>query len=445
MTWFVKAAEQGSLRAEAHVGDLYREGLGVSQDYKTALSWYLKASPDPRLTMAPYWIGHIYERGGFGVERDYVQAMHWYQIAANNGEPYGDSAIAEMYTNGRGVEQNYSEAMQWYLNGADEDSAVAYFGIASLYANGIGRSEDVQIARTWYQKAADKDLKSAKDALASLDDSLHASLRMSYSSGCQIIRHEPDDQTKLPHFNKQEWTAPMIDAGSGNTELGPSCPGSSVEVLSPSTQEIDLLPYLNTVIKNLQYYWYRQIPREACPPVSKTGELVFSLIIQKDGKRAGGKLLASYGIELSVDDRPLLLAAGNSIASANPFPPLPAEFAKPSLSLHVHFRYNPNPMPSLDAYQDSLRTYPPAPVKIVAGSTQQFSTNVIEPESLGLTWTIVGSNCLGSLSCGTMSSSGLYTAPNKVPNPPDVTIAVNAPCRSASSKVTVIQLPGPAK
>jgi len=174
--------------------------------------------------------------------------------------------------------------------------------------------------------------------------------------------------------------------------------------------------------------------------------LVYSLIIQKDGKSAGGKFLASYGIDFaSLDDRPLLLAAGNSIASANPFPPLPAEFARPSLSLHVHFRYNPNPKPiHVDADQDSLRIYPPAPVRIVVGSTQQFSTNVIEPENFGLTWTIVGSNCLGSLSCGRMSSSGLYTAPNKVPNPPDVKIAVNAPCRSASSKVTVIQ-PGSAK
>jgi TPR repeat protein len=44
MEWYRKAAGQGNADAENNIGDLYENGLGVSQDYVQAMVWYRKAA-----------------------------------------------------------------------------------------------------------------------------------------------------------------------------------------------------------------------------------------------------------------------------------------------------------------------------------------------------------------------------------------------------------------
>ncbi|HEY6303256.1 MAG TPA: hypothetical protein VIX14_09335 [Terriglobales bacterium] len=44
MTWYRKAADQGSATARNNVGWLYQNGWGVKQDYPEAMAWYRKAA-----------------------------------------------------------------------------------------------------------------------------------------------------------------------------------------------------------------------------------------------------------------------------------------------------------------------------------------------------------------------------------------------------------------
>ncbi|KAG0370082.1 hypothetical protein BGX24_002151 [Mortierella sp. AD032] len=44
MGWYLKAADQGNAAAQNNIGWLYRQGLGVSQDYSTTMKWYVKAT-----------------------------------------------------------------------------------------------------------------------------------------------------------------------------------------------------------------------------------------------------------------------------------------------------------------------------------------------------------------------------------------------------------------
>jgi hypothetical protein len=77
----------------------------------------------------------------------------------------------------------------------------------------------------------------------------------------------------------------------------------------------------------------------------------------------------------------------------------------------------------------------PMAVSVAAGNTQQFTSTVTGTSNTAVTWSIVG-----VASDGTISSSGLYTAPATVPNPPTVTVTATAQAdatKSASATVTV--------
>ena len=74
------------------------------------------------------------------------------------------------------------------------------------------------------------------------------------------------------------------------------------------------------------------------------------------------------------------------------------------------------------------------------GTTVQFTAAVMGQGNQAVTWTVHE----GSAG-GTIDSTGLYTAPANVPNPPSVTVTatlVAAPSKTASATLTIVQ-PGP--
>ena len=74
-------AEEGDAAAQFKLGDMYRYGSGVPQDFAQALAWYSKAA-DQGYAEAQYQLGGRYWRGQ-GVPQDYVQAHIWYSLAAS--------------------------------------------------------------------------------------------------------------------------------------------------------------------------------------------------------------------------------------------------------------------------------------------------------------------------------------------------------------------------
>jgi TPR repeat protein len=50
MEWFLRAAGQDYSWAQNIIGDMYRDGLGVPKNQLKAQEWYLKASPNGKLT-----------------------------------------------------------------------------------------------------------------------------------------------------------------------------------------------------------------------------------------------------------------------------------------------------------------------------------------------------------------------------------------------------------
>jgi hypothetical protein len=74
----------------------------------------------------------------------------------------------------------------------------------------------------------------------------------------------------------------------------------------------------------------------------------------------------------------------------------------------------------------------PSRVTVTAGLAQQFTASVSGTSNTAVTWTVVGTGCSGS-SCGTVSSTGLYTAPASVPSSSSVTVKATSQQDSSKS------------
>src|ERR1019366_6632659 len=82
----------------------------------------------------------------------------------------------------------------------------------------------------------------------------------------------------------------------------------------------------------------------------------------------------------------------------------------------------------------------PASVSTTVGTTQQFAASVTGTSNTAVTWTESGTGCSGA-TCGTISSTGLYTVPATAPSPATVTItaaSVSDPRKFASATVTIV-------
>jgi TPR repeat protein len=81
MVWYRKAAEQGDVKAQYNIGQLYRHGCGVERDDGEASVWYRKAA-DQDYADAQHNFGLMY-KNGLGVPRDNVRAYMWLDLAAS--------------------------------------------------------------------------------------------------------------------------------------------------------------------------------------------------------------------------------------------------------------------------------------------------------------------------------------------------------------------------
>jgi len=86
----------------------------------------------------------------------------------------------------------------------------------------------------------------------------------------------------------------------------------------------------------------------------------------------------------------------------------------------------------------------PATASVTNGSVQQFAASVTGTFNTAVTWTASGTGCTGA-ACGTISPSGLYTAPATAPSPATATITAASqadPTKSASATVTIVPIAG---
>ena len=87
-------AEQGDVKAQHWLGDMYYYGKGVSKDLEEALRWYEKAAENEH-AQAQYWLGRMYYYGK-GVPEDHEKASYWWKKAAENGHVGAQSRLGDI-------------------------------------------------------------------------------------------------------------------------------------------------------------------------------------------------------------------------------------------------------------------------------------------------------------------------------------------------------------
>lgn len=88
--WFSKAAAQGYSRAEYKLGYLYQRGTGVSKSQDKAYDW-LKKSAEKNYTPAMFYLGKLYVGRG-----DYNSALVWFKRADAKGYHPAKAEIPKM-------------------------------------------------------------------------------------------------------------------------------------------------------------------------------------------------------------------------------------------------------------------------------------------------------------------------------------------------------------
>ena len=108
---------------------------------------------DPEAQVA---LALMYKKGE-GVNKDYEEKVKWYRLAANQGYASAQRNLAISFDNGEGVPQDYEEAAKWYRLAADQGDTSAQYNLANLYYwRREGTPEDYKEAFKWSILAAEK-------------------------------------------------------------------------------------------------------------------------------------------------------------------------------------------------------------------------------------------------------------------------------------------------
>src|SRR2546430_5622109 len=105
------------------------------------------------------------------------------------------------------------------------------------------------------------------------------------------------------------------------------------------------------------------------------------------------------------------------------------------------FRSSNAEQPTIASSEVAVSVDPPA-VSLSVSQTQQFTATVTSTSNKNVTWDVNGV-AGGTATVGTISSSGLYTAPAQVPSPAEVTINATSmadPTKSDSANVTISEI-----
>jgi len=160
--WYRKAAEQGDVYAQSHLG-LLMSGSCVEEEFKQATFWCRKAA-EQGLAAAQCELGEMYEYDQ-GVEQDDEQAVFWYRKAAEQGHAKAQHNLGWMYQIGRGLEQDDEQAVFWYRKAAEQGYARAQGNLGWMYEFGRGLEQEDEQAVFWYGEASEQGNTQAQNIL----------------------------------------------------------------------------------------------------------------------------------------------------------------------------------------------------------------------------------------------------------------------------------------
>lgn len=196
----------------SHSADLAK-GISAANagEWDHALSEFkplaLKGDPDAQVNL-----GSLYLRG-LGVEQDYLTAMQWFDKAARQGNAAAQAKLGLMHYYGLGIASNHTEAAHWFLKAAEQGNPEAAMVLADLNDEGDGIPTNKNEAYFWYSVASDLGKDGADTKRAILTDQLSPSEINTNLTRLSIWREHHDQQLMAAAKNTQN---PPAEGSSGN-------------------------------------------------------------------------------------------------------------------------------------------------------------------------------------------------------------------------------------
>jgi TPR repeat protein len=158
--WYQMAAEQGHAQAQCTLAGCYAEGKGVKKDLAHAFAWYEKAAAQ-NLPRAQWNLGELYATGLPGVVADAKKATMLCKRAANAGFVPAQATLATLFARAK----KHDRAVPWWTQAADQGDLESQFNLAQSYRLGLGVDKDEAKAFSWLLKAAEGGLAAAQSRL----------------------------------------------------------------------------------------------------------------------------------------------------------------------------------------------------------------------------------------------------------------------------------------
>ena len=105
-------AEDGNLKAQYDVGNMYLKGQGTARNAKEAFKWFKKAAKKG-YSRAQYKLGYLYHRGE-GTKQNHSKGFKWVSKSAQQSYKPAMYYVGKLYAAGEGVEQDIKRAITWH-------------------------------------------------------------------------------------------------------------------------------------------------------------------------------------------------------------------------------------------------------------------------------------------------------------------------------------------
>ena len=92
-------------------------------------------------------------RTGDAVQQDWTMALRWYSLAAELGEPTAQTNLGSMFLEGAGCQRDMAQAVYWYRRSAQQGDAIAQWNLGMRCLRGEGTIQDFAEAYECFKKA----------------------------------------------------------------------------------------------------------------------------------------------------------------------------------------------------------------------------------------------------------------------------------------------------
>lgn len=135
---FEKSANQGEILAQAKLGEMYTNGIGINQDFNKAFYWSQKYIVNqPMKAVITYADSNNYEK-----------AFEWLKSLANNGNIEAQLTLGSIYYLGDIEKQDYPKAIYWYEKAASQGNTNAYVNLIEIF----DKQKNYKKSLFWHKK-----------------------------------------------------------------------------------------------------------------------------------------------------------------------------------------------------------------------------------------------------------------------------------------------------